>query len=102
MKAKGNKPKKKNIKPLFIMLYVNPLKIFNSKCPATMLAANLNPKDIFLARQDINSIKTNKGNNAKGQPAGTNKEKNSNPCLFKPNNVAPKTIVKLSENVSAK
>jgi hypothetical protein len=29
----------------------------------------------------MNSIKTNKGNKAKGQPAGTNKEKNSNPCF---------------------
>jgi hypothetical protein len=46
-----------------------------------MFAANLRPKDIFLARYEINSIKTNKGNKAKGQPAGTNKEKNSNPCF---------------------
>ena len=67
-----------------------------------MLAANLRPNETFLAKYEINSIITNKGNKAIGVPAGTNKEKNSNPCLFKPNNVAPKTIVKLSENVSAK
>ncbi len=44
-----------------------------------MFAANLKPKDIFLAKQLINSIRTNKGSKAKGQPAGTSKEKNSNP-----------------------
>ena len=31
----------------------------------------------------MNSIKTNKGNKAKGQPEGTNNEKNFNPCLWK-------------------
>ena len=46
-----------------------------------MLAPNLRPKETFLDKYDINSIKTNKGNKAKGQPAGTNKEKNSNPCF---------------------
>ena len=46
-----------------------------------MLAPNLSPKETFLDRYDINSINTNKGNNAKGQPAGTNKEKNSKPCF---------------------
>ena len=40
-----------------------------------MFAANLRPKDIFLARYEINSISTNKGSNPRGQPAGTNKEK---------------------------
>lgn len=44
-----------------------------------MLAANLRPKDIFLARYEINSIRTNRGSKAKGQPAGTSREKNSNP-----------------------
>ena len=67
-----------------------------------MFAANLKPKDTFLAKYEINSINTSNGNSAKGHPAGTNKEKNSNPCLFKPNNVAPNTNVKLSENVSTK
>jgi len=50
----------------------------------------------------MNSIRTNKGSNAKGQPAGTNKEKNLSPCFWKPNIVAPKTIVKLKANVSTK
>ena len=50
----------------------------------------------------MNSIKTSKGNNPKGQPAGTNKEKNLRPCFWNPSKVAPITIVKLSENVSAK
>ena len=67
-----------------------------------MLAANLNPKDTLRARYEMNSISTSKGNNPKGQPAGTNKEKNSNPCLLKPNIVAPSTIVKLSAKVNAK
>ena len=56
-----------------------------------MLAANLKPNEIFLAKYEMNSISTNKGNKAKGQPAGTNKEKNSNPCLLNPNIVAPKS-----------
>ena len=30
-------------------------------CPDKMFAANLNPKETFLARYEINSIKTNKG-----------------------------------------
>ena len=48
------------------------------------------------------SIITNKGNNPKGQPAGTNKENNFNPCSLNPNTVAPNTTVKLSENVKIK
>ena len=67
-----------------------------------MLAANLKPNDIFLAKYDINSISTNKGNKAKGQPAGTNKEKYSNPCFWNPKIVVPKTIVKLRANVKTK
>jgi hypothetical protein len=50
----------------------------------------------------MNSIKTNNGNKAKGQPAGTNKEKNFKPCFWKPNIVAPNTIVKLRANVNMK
>jgi hypothetical protein len=50
----------------------------------------------------MNSIKTNNGNKAKGQPAGTNKEKNFKPCFWKPNIVAPNTTVKLSANVNMK
>jgi hypothetical protein len=67
-----------------------------------MLAPNLKPKDIFLLTYDINSIPTNKGNKAKGQPAGTKREKNFNPCLFRPKIVLPNTIVKLKENVNTK
>jgi hypothetical protein len=67
-----------------------------------MLAPNLSPKDTFLDKYDINSIKTSKGNKPKGQPAGTSKEKNSKPCFWNPNIVAPKTTVKLRENVSIK
>ena len=33
MNNKGIKPKTKNIKPEFIILYVNPLRIFKSICP---------------------------------------------------------------------
>ena len=50
----------------------------------------------------MNSIKTRRGNKPKGQPAGTNKEKNSNPCLLSPKIVAPRTTVKLKEKVSIK
>jgi hypothetical protein len=81
---------------------VKPANIFNSICPESILAANLSPKDTFLAKYETNSIKTNKGNKAKGQPAGTNKEKNFNPCFWNPKIVAPKTIVKLREKVNTK
>ena len=67
-----------------------------------MLAANLNPRETQRARYDINSIITNRGNKPKGQPDGTNKEKNSKPCIWNPKKVAPKTTVKLMENVSIK
>lgn len=100
--ANGSKPNTKNIIPEFMILYVNPLSIFNNIWPDKILAANLSPKDTFLAKYDINSIKTNNGNNPKGQPAGTNKEKNFNPCSLNPNTVAPNTTVKLSENVKIK
>ncbi len=50
----------------------------------------------------MNSITTNRGNKAKGHPAGTNKEKNLNPCFSNPSIVAPKTIVKLHEKVKIK
>src|ERR1700738_5003645 len=102
IKAKGIKPKKKNITPEVIILYVKPANIFNNMCPDKILAANLNPNEIFLAKYEMNSIKTNRGNKPKGQPAGTNKEKNSNPCFWKPNIVAPKTTVKLRAKVKIK
>ena len=60
-----------------------------------MLAASLSPSEIFLAKYEINSINTSKGNKTRGQPAGTNKEKNLKPCFIKPNIVEPKTILKL-------
>lgn len=84
------------------MLYVKPLRMFKSMCPDKMLAASLKPNDTFLAKYDINSINTNKGNSAKGQPDGTNNEKNFKPCLLRPNIVAPKTTVKLNEKVNMK
>jgi hypothetical protein len=50
----------------------------------------------------MNSINTNRGNKAKGQPDGTNKEKNVHLFFSKPKIVEPKTIVKLIENVNIK
>ena len=100
--ANGNNPKTKNIIPELIILYVNPLSILSNIWPESTLAANLNPKETLRARYDMVSIITNKGNNPKGQPAGTNKEKNFNPCSLNPISVAPNTTVKLKENVSMK
>ena len=71
-------------------------------CPDNIFAASLRPNDTFLAKYDINSINTNNGNKPKGQPLGTNKEKNFSPCMLNPNMVAPRTIVKLKENVNIK
>jgi hypothetical protein len=50
----------------------------------------------------MNSIKTNKGNKAKGQPDGTNNEKNLKECVWNPSIVAPITTVKLIEKVIIK
>jgi len=100
--ANGNNPNKKDIIPEVIILYVKPLNIFKSMCPESIFAANLNPREILRARYEINSINTNKGNKLKGQPAGTNNEKNAKPCCWNPNIVAPKTIVKLIEKVNIK
>ena len=102
MKAKGIKPKKKKTNPLVIILQVKPARIFNNMCPESILAPNLSPKETFRDKYEMNSIKTNKGNNAKGHPAGTNKEKNFKLCFWNPNIVAPKTTVKLRKNVKAK
>ena len=88
--------------PELIILYVNPLNMFNNIWPDRMFAANLRPNETFLAKYEINSINTKRGNKPKGHPAGTNKEKNFNPCLLNPNTVAPNTTVKLSENVKMK
>ena len=102
MNPKGIKPKKKKIKPEVIILYVKPAKIFNNIWPLKMLAPNLRPKETFLDKYEINSIKTNKGTKAKGQPAGTNNEKKFKPCFWNPNIVAPKTTVKLRAKVNIK
>jgi hypothetical protein len=102
IKDKGNNPAKKNKIPLVIILKVNPLKITSKRCPATILAPSLRPKDTALDKYDINSIKTNKGKRASGQPDGTSNEKNSNPCFWNPKIVAPKTILKLKEKVKIK
>ena len=67
-----------------------------------MLAANLRPRDIFLAKYEMNSINTSTGNKPRGQPEGTNKEKNLRPCIWKPNIVAPNTTVKLIKKVKIK
>ena len=66
------------------------------------MAANLRPNETFLAKYEINSINTSSGKRARGQPAGTNKEKNFKPCFIKPNMVAPSTTLKLIKNVKLK
>ena len=98
----GTKPKKKYIIPFFIILYVNPANMLRSICPLNILAPNLNPSDTGLDKYEINSINTNKGNSPKGQPEGTNNEKNFRECTWKPKIVAPITMVKLMENVNTK
>ena len=50
IKAKGKKLKKKKIKALVIILYVNPLKMLNSIPLLRMFAANLKPSDTYLAK----------------------------------------------------
>ena len=67
-----------------------------------MLAPNLKPNDTQRETYEMNSIPTNKGNKAKGQPLGTKSEKNFKPCFTKDNIVAPITIVKLREKVKTK
>ena len=76
--------------------------MLSNMCPLSMFAANLKPKETFLAMYDINSISTSRGNNPKGQPAGTKSEKKPNLCSIKPKKVDPKTTVKLIKNVRAK
>ena len=67
-----------------------------------MFAASLKPKDTALAKYEMNSIKTNKGSKPRGQPPGTNNEKNSNPCFLNPRIVAPSTTLKLKEKAKIK
>lgn len=67
-----------------------------------MLAASLSPNETFLAKYEMNSINTNRGNKNRGQPEGTNNEKNFKPCFWNPSIVAPRTTVKLMKNVKIK
>ena len=76
--------------------------MLRSMWPLNILAPNLRPNETGLDKYEINSIKTNNGSNPKGQPEGTNNEKNFRECIWKPNIVAPITIVKLVENVKIK
>ena len=50
----------------------------------------------------INSINISRGNKPKGQPEGTNKEKNFKACIQNPNIVAPIIMVKLIDKVKIK
>ena len=100
--VKGNKPNTRYSRPEFIILYVNPLNIFSNMWPDNILAANLKPNEIFLAKYEINSINTNRGNKPKGHPLGTSNEKKPMLCVAKPNIVAPNTILKLNEKVNMK
>ena len=59
-----------------------------------MLANNRRPNEAALATYEINSINTNKGTKAKGQPAGIKYEKNFNLCIESPSIVTPAQIVK--------
>ena len=52
IKAKGIKPRKKNIIPLVIILYVKPANMFNNMWPDKMFAAKRKPKEIFLAKYE--------------------------------------------------
>ena len=67
-----------------------------------MLAANLRPSETLRDKYEINSIKTNRGNKANGQPDGTKREKKYKPYNWKPKRLAPKTTVKLIKNVKIK
>ena len=69
----------KRITPPVKKLKVNPLKIERSICPEMIFAARRRPNETALERYDINSIKTNNGSKPRGQPAGTNNEKNFKP-----------------------
>lgn len=72
----------------------------SKRWPAATLAVSLKPSDTALETYEINSIRTNKGNKPRGQPEGTNREKNSKPCFWNPRIVVPRTMLKLKENVN--
>jgi hypothetical protein len=73
---KGIKVTINNNIPLVNSLANNPDNIFNRVCPAVKLANSRTPKEKALAIYEINSIKTNKGTNISGVPAGIKNEKN--------------------------
>ena len=50
MNVNGNNPKINKMIPELIILYVNPLNMFNSIWSYKILAANLSPKDTFLGK----------------------------------------------------
>ena len=76
--------------------------MLRSMCPLSTFAANLKPKETFLARYDINSISTRSGSKPKGHPLGTKSEKKPSLCKIKPKKVDPNTTVKLIKKVRAK
>lgn len=102
IKASGMQPSKKVKTPDCMIFHVKPANMDNNIWPLKMLADSLRPSDIGRAKQEINSIITNKGSKPKGQPAGINKEKNSSPYPFSPNIVAPKTMLKLRPKAKLK
>ena len=67
-------------------------------CPEVMQLPVLEPNHTQRERYDINSIPTNKGNKAKGQPDGTKCEKNFNTYNLNPNIVEPKTLGETKRN----
>ena len=56
--------------PAVIIVYANPDKIANNKCPAVIFAANRTPNDTPFANCDINSITTKNGASTSGLPPG--------------------------------
>jgi len=69
--VKGINVIKKINKLLVNNLYKKEDRIANKVCPETILAKSRKPKLTARAKYDTNSIKTNKGTNAIGVPAGT-------------------------------
>ena len=65
-----------------------------------MLAPKRRPSEKQRATYEMNSIITSKGNNAKGQPAGTKIAKNFKPLFKSPKIVTPNTIEKLRDSTT--
>lgn len=91
-------PMKPNI-DVDIRLKINEPKININKWPDKTLADKRKPNDIALELYDIVSIKTKIGTNGKGVPLGTNNEKNTHPCLAKPNIVILNHKLVLNETI---